>query len=172
MTFIYITGSPGSGKTTIQKELTRRGHLAYDLDDYGGPHNKSTDKPAVMPPAGERSPEWFELHEWRINLGAIKELKSQAGDKEIFVCGVAASDEQILSLFDKVLYLSLTDELLRKRIAMRTMDNGDYGKNDFEVKEIINRKHGLDTKYLPSDAVKIDAIKTLDNVIVEILSNS
>ena len=39
MSLFYITGTPGTGKTTIQKELIKRGYEALDIDQrrFGGP---------------------------------------------------------------------------------------------------------------------------------------
>lgn len=39
MSLYYIKGTPGSGKSTIRKELEKRGFEAHDADDadMGGP---------------------------------------------------------------------------------------------------------------------------------------
>lgn len=93
MALIYITGAPGSGKTTLQRILSERGYEAHDLDDYGGPYNKNTDKSVVMPTAEDRSPEWFEAHEWQKNqvtnlltIELLKNLKTllKKSSKKIF----------------------------------------------------------------------------------------
>lgn len=171
MTLIYVTGAPGSGKTTLQKELSRRGYETRDIDnsDLGGPHNKNTGELVTIPPADQRSPEWFEAHEWRIYLDAFTKLKDEATDKDIILCGVAASDGEILYIFDKIMYLNLDDKILTDRLKSR-LDN-DYGKNDFEVLEILDRKHGLDAKYASLNVIDIDATKTLDEVAGEIISH-
>ncbi len=169
MALIYITGAPGSGKTSLQKELQSRGYETHDLDDHslGGPYNKSTNKLVVIPPTDKRTPEWFDEHEWRIYPEAIKDLKEQAAAKDIFICGVAASDGDILPLFDKIFYLDIDDSTLKERLSSRS-DN-DYGQNDFEVSEIITRKHGLDSKYAGQDAIHINATQSIDKVADDIL---
>lgn len=169
MAVFYITGAPGSGKTTLQKELHRRGYVAFDIDNprFGGPYNKSSGKRVVIPPAEKRSPDWFEAHEWRVSLDGIEALKNEANDKMIFLCGVAASDGQALHLFDKILYLQLDEATLKRRLGART-DN-DYGKNDFELREIMERKRGLDAKYAALGVTTIDANKPLDEVVDEVL---
>ena len=170
MSLIYVTGAPGSGKTTLQKELISRGYDARDIDssDLGGPHHKSTGKLVVIPPADQRDKSWFEAHEWRVYVDAFQKLKIEAKDKDIILCGVAAGDHEVLHLFDKILYLSLDDETLSNRL--RTRIDNDYGKNEFELEEILTRKHGLDKKYTLREVVKIDATNSLADVVDEIIS--
>lgn len=171
MSLIYITGAPGSGKSSLQQELENRGYETHDLDNssLGGPHNKSTNKLVTIPPTDQRTPEWFDEHEWRIYPDAIKKLKSKASEKDIYICGVAASDGEILPLFDKIFYLDIDDETLKYRLSSRA-DN-DYGQNDFEVSEILQRKHDLDTKFTDSNVVHIDSSQSLDKVTDDIVNH-
>jgi dephospho-CoA kinase len=169
MSLIYVTGAPGSGKTTLQKELSSRGYDTRDIDNsnFGGPYNKSSGKQVIIPPADERSPDWFDAHEWRVHPDAFDRLKVESASKDIIVCGVAASDGQILHVFDKIMYLNLDDETLVSRLKTR-IDN-DYGKNDFELQEILSRKHGLDEKYSSLDVININASNSLSAVAEEII---
>lgn len=170
MALIYITGAPGSGKSSLQKGLENRGYETYDLDDrsLGGPHNKSTDELVTIPPADQRTPEWFDQHEWRIYSGVIKNLKAKATDKDIYICGVAASDDGILPLFDKIFYLDIDVNTLKQRLGSRSENS--YGQNDFETSEIIKRKHGLDSKYSGNNAIHIDATQALNKVFDDIIN--
>ena len=171
MSLIYVTGAPGAGKTTLQKEFDSRGYETRDIDNsnLGGPHNKSTGDRVTIPPVDQRTPEWFEVHEWRVYPHAFDALKSEAKDKDIILFGVAASDGEILHVFDKIIYLDIDDETLTDRIANR--EDNDFGKNDFELKDILNRKHGLDEKYSLLDVVHINASKSLSEVSEEIISH-
>lgn len=171
MSLIYVTGAPGAEKTTLQKEFDRRGYETRDIDNsnLGGPHDKSTGDRVTIPPVDQRTPEWFEAHEWRVYPHAFDELKSETRDRDIILFGVAASDGEILHVFDKIMYLSIDDETLTGRIASR--EGNDFGKNDFELKDILNRKHGLDDKYLSLDVTHIDASKSLSEVSEEIISH-
>lgn len=170
MSLIYITGAPGVGKTTLQKEFERRGYETRDIDNssLGGPHNKSTGERVTIPPVNERTPGWFEAHEWRVYPHAFDALKNEASDKDIILFGVAASDGEILHVFDTVMYLCIDDETLAHRIANR--EGNDFGKNDFELKDILSRKHGLDDKYASLDVTHIDATKSLTEVADAIIS--
>lgn len=171
MSLIYITGAPGSGKSTLQKELISRGYDARDIDnsEFGGPYNKLSGKKVIIPPADHRSPAWFEEYEWRIHHYAFTELKAKASKTDIIICGVAASDGEILHVFDKIMYLALDDMTLTTRL--KTRHDNDYGKNEFELLEILNRKHGLDEKYSSFNVITINASQSLSKVSDEILSH-
>jgi adenylate kinase family enzyme len=156
MPFVYITGAPGVGKTTLQKELNSRHLIVYDIDDHelGGAHNKSSGKRVLIPSAEDRAPEWYDEHEWRIDYAAINSLKDKATNETIFVCGVAPDDETIIGLFDRIFYIDLDENNLKQRITART-DN-DYGKNPNELIQIIERKKKLDARYAASDATIVN----------------
>lgn len=170
MALIYITGAPGSGKSTIQRALTEQGLECYDIDapTFGGPHNKASGERVVIPPADQRAANWFDYHEWRIYPNAFIKLQKESRSKDVVICGVAEADTKIIHLFDKILYLKLNDELLKERLLNRT-DN-DYGKNSSELTEIMRRKHNLDDRYNSSNSVIIDASLTLNRLTEEILS--
>lgn len=171
MAFIYITGAPGIGKSTIQKELQNKGFEVYDLDDtqFGGPHNKASGDRVVIPPAEERENDWFDRHEWRIYRTAFEELKLGSKNKNIIICGVAKNDTEVIDLFDKIIYLHVNNDTLKERLFSR-IDN-DYGKNGSEVDEILNRKKKLDEKYTGSSVDRIDTSGSLDSIVEDILAH-
>ncbi len=164
MAFIYITGAPGVGKSTIERELKSRGLEVYDLDhpELGGAHNKSTGERVNIPPAEDRKPEWFDEHEWRINIDKIKRLKHKAENEDIFVCGVAPDDENILSIFDEIFYLKLDENALKNRVANRT-DN-DFGQNSDELRTILERNNKLNNRYSELNAYVVDASLTPEEI--------
>ncbi|MBM3210009.1 hypothetical protein FJZ39_01540 [Candidatus Saccharibacteria bacterium] len=104
MSLIYVTGAPGAGKTTLQKEFNTRGYETRDIDssNLGGPHNKSTGEQVTIPPVDQRTPEWFEAHEWRVYPHAFDTLRSEARNKNIILFGVAESDGEILHVSIKL----------------------------------------------------------------------
>lgn len=171
MSFIYITGAPGVGKSTIQRGLSDLGYEAYDIDspDLGGPYNLESGERVQIPPAESRPNDWFDHHEWRIDIDALRKLKETAStlNAPLYLCGVAPSDEQILPLFDKIAYLQIDNDNLVHRLLHR-IDN-DFGKNDAEISMIIKRKVQLDYRYASSNVICIDASRPLDAVIRNII---
>jgi broad-specificity NMP kinase len=170
MSFIYVTGAPGTGKSTLQRLLSTHKLEVHDIDDstLGGAHNKASGKRVAIPPAQDRAPEWYDLHEWRVDSAAIKSLRDKAVDSVVIICGVAPDDGDILHLFDKIFYLKLGEDALKDRIAART-DN-DYGKNLNELTDILERKNKLDARYMNSDAFTIDASLSPGEIADQILS--
>ena len=159
------------GKTTLKKELALRGYETHDMDDsdLGGAHNKTTSKHVEIPSADTRTQQWYDEHEWRTYPPAIEQLRKEARTKDIFVCGVAPDDIKVISLFDKVVYLDLPDKHLRRRIAER-VDN-DYGKNSFELEDILQRKAILDARYANKATVKVSANGSVSVVADRIISS-
>lgn len=169
MAFIYITGAPGVGKSTIQKELLARGFDTYDIDDakFGGPYNKASGEKVTIPPAKERESNWFDKHEWRINRAAFEELQLKSKDTDIIICGVAQSDSEIIDLFDKIIYLHVSNQELKKRLLSRT--HNDYGNNESEHEDILKRKQKLDIIYSEASGCRLNASDSLDKTVSKLL---
>lgn len=170
MAFIYITGAPGVGKTTIQRSLRDKGFETYDLDDsqFGGPHSKISGERVMIPPAEVRPDGWFDRHEWRIYRSSLEMLKNKAQDGDIIICGVAEGDTDILDLFDRIMYLYVSSDILKKRLVLRA--GNDYGKNPSEVKEILMRKIKLDEKYERLSVDKVEASGPVGSEVKDILT--
>lgn len=170
MSIFYITGTPGTGKTTIQKELVKRGYDALDIDQrrFGGPVNLKTGESTTVPPIEERSPDWFERHEWRVSRSGVEELKAEAKDKDIYLCGVTTTEHLVWDLFDKIFYLNVDEQTLRHRIASR-VDN-DYGQGEGELEDILNRYRIAQEKIPTLGAIIIDANGSVDETVEALLN--
>jgi len=95
MSLIYITGIPGSGKTTIRNELRSRGFTAYgtDEDDLAHFYNIATNEPITQHvTARDRTPEWRLKHIWKVQRTAVERLYEEARTKPVFLCGVVSND--------------------------------------------------------------------------------
>lgn len=157
MSLIYITGVPGVGKSTLQKELVRQGFEAYDIDQprFGGPTNLVTGEPAKMPSLEERTAEWFQHHEWRVSRDAIEELKHRAEGRVVYLCGTATTEHLIWDLFDKIIYLEVDEPTLRARLAER--EDNDFGKSDTELEIILTRYREAQEKMKHLGLTVVDA---------------
>lgn len=172
MALFYITGVPGTGKSTVQKELEQRGYVAYDIDQprFGGPVNLATGERTVIPPIEERSDEWFDQHEWRVSRPAIEELKFEAQENNVYLCGTTTTENLVWDLFDKVLYLNVTEAILKHRIQNRA--GNDFGKTPDELQRIMDRYKDAQEKLGSLGAVIIDATGSLDEVVEEVIASS
>lgn len=170
MSLIYIKGTPGSGKSTIRKELESLGFEAHDADDadMGGPYNNATNERVTYPDTAP-SKEWFDAHSYRLIPEAIQAIHDKAQDKTIFLCGTASNEDDVWHLFDKVLFLDIDETTLKSRIATRT-DN-DYGKTPHELELIMEKYRADRSKRERPGVTPIDATLPISGVVKAIQSN-
>jgi adenylate kinase family enzyme len=171
MSLFYIKGTPGAGKSAICLELLEHGYEAIDADgsDIGGPYNNATNQRVVYPKSAP-SPEWFNEHSWRLIPEQIEALSTRAKNKTIFLCGTADNEDEVWHLFDRVIFLNVDRETIRKRIAGRTENT--YGQTPHELKLIMEK---FDKDILKRDrpnVIRVDASKPIAEVTQAIIGMS
>ena len=153
-----IEGVSGTGKTSVCKELRRRGYAAINGDRelaYQGD-----------PTTGEKTEgRSHEHHIW--DAEKVRRLAASQDDEATFFCGGSRNFEQFIDLFDEVFILEVDAETLNKRLDSR---DDDWGKGKPE-RELILRLHAT-KEDTPSGGVVIDATQPLAGVVDEILSLS
>lgn len=171
MALIYVTGIAGSGKSAVQKELAHLGYEAFDEDDpeIGSAHNKQTNEAVRVPPLEQRTPQWFAEHEWRVFPESIRKLKDRSKSQAVFLCGNAASEQQLLE-FDKVVLLDIDEQTLRDRINSRKDNN--FGQSEHELQIILDRNEKMKKIYGNAHLVIIDATQALSTVVSRVIAAS
>ena len=169
MGLFYITGVSGSGKSAVERELRKLGYEAHDVDDpdIGGAYNNLTNQIEAVPPASERTSEWFLAHSWRIRRDRVEVFKTQSVGRPIFICGTAGNEHEVLDLFDEVVHLDIDEATLRFRISSR--ENNDFGKTASELRMILERHAAARRSYRQAQARVIDATQSVSEVVGEIL---
>lgn len=159
MSFVYIKGTPGAGKTTLCKELQRRGYEAHDADDsdMGGPYNNLTKQRVEYP--DHPTLDWYERHSYLLIPEAVESLKRKSKNKTIFLCGTSSNEDDFWHLFDKVIFLNVDEQTIRHRIANRIDNN--YGKATHELNLIIEKFHADCVKKHRKGVVSVDATQAL-----------
>ena len=150
-----VEGVSGTGKTSVCKELQRRGHHAINGDTdlaYQGDG-------ATGVPTADHS---HEHHVWRVEK--VQALAANRDHPMTFFCGGSRNFAAFIHLFDNVFVLQVDEETLRRRLDARPDD--EFGARPDE-RELIIRLHrtGEDTP----DGVLIDATRPLSQVVDEIL---
>lgn len=171
MPLIYITGNSGAGKSSIRKELLRRGYEAHDTDDDGITtwQHKTTDKVVERPEdENSRTKDWYEQHEWRMSRQRVEEFAVRAKNKLIFLCGSPSNADDMLDLYDKVICLVVDEDTLKSRIVGRT--DHDFGKAPDELESILGWHESFQNRYKDYGAVMIDATQPIEKVVEDILS--
>ena len=164
---IIFGGLPGTGKTTISKELQKRGFRAISIDETENlcswVHQETGKKSSKEV---ELNPEFVNEHDWICDVELLKKLMDKGTDV-VFVLGRAGNQDDFLHLFDKIILLQCSPETFCKRIEERT-DN-DFGKHLEIRKQILGRYKAYAEKMLAKDAISIDTERPVDEVVRKIL---
>ncbi len=155
-----VEGVSGTGKTTVCRELGRRGQHAINGDTelaYQG--DPVTGAPATGAPTHEK-------HIWRVDL--VRALIADDTHRFTFCCGGSRNFAAFIDLFDAVFVLEIDAETLERRLDQRPA--GEFGARPDE-RELIRRLHrsGEDT---PRRGIRIDATAPLEHVVDEIVRHA
>jgi thymidylate kinase len=154
-----VEGVSGTGKTSVCRELQRRGYQAINGDTelaYQG-------DPATGEPTDTRS---HEHHLWRVET--VEALAADQCEPVTYFCGGSRNSPAFLGLFDGVFVLNVDLDTLNRRLADRP--KGEFGSNEAE-RELVRHLHRTKDD-VPKDAVIIDATAPLSQVVDEILRRS
>ena len=111
---VLITGMAGAGKSTLVRELRRRGYVAYDADEDGFSEPRADGR-------------WG----WRADL--VAELLAQDRTGPLFFAG--CSEEQVDLPFDYRVLLTAPREVLVQRLRTRT--GNAYGREGAELARVL-----------------------------------
>ena len=165
---IYITGISGTGKTTISKELKKRGINSFDIDsllDFCFWRNKKTGKRAQYRPGIGKN--WINAHEW---ICDFKKLKSFLGKHKegIVIVGITANQNKYLSLFDKVFLLYCSEKTLIHRL--KTRKSNEFAKDGAEQEQVLSWYKYFQEKTIKQGAVPINTEGDILDVVDKITS--
>jgi adenylate kinase family enzyme len=113
---LLITGNPGSGKSALAAELSRRGLVAIDTDDLAFWEDSSGLRVDQPPDADDG---WLLAHRWVWSRARIEDAIAASGGAAdlMFFCGIARNQDQMLDLFEKVLLLVIEEDTQIVRLA-------------------------------------------------------
>jgi broad-specificity NMP kinase len=165
---IYITGVSGTGKSTISKELKKRGIVSFDIDSISGLchwRNKETGKRAQYKPGIGKV--WINAHGWVCDLERLKNFLKKHKEN-IVVVGITANQSDYLSLFDKVFLLHCSEKTLADRLKNRK--SNEFGKDIVERKQVLNWYKDFQEKTIKQGAMPIDTEGDILDVVDKIIS--
>jgi dephospho-CoA kinase len=164
MTAVLITGNPGSGKSTVALELTRRGFTALDTDEIAG-WETATGVSVSQPE--HPTDEWLLGHRWvwsRTRLEDAIRARTTTG-KPVFLCGIALNQREMLDCFDLVFLLSLDDTTQLDRLD--TASNAH--RNEAQRAQIIQGRPMFEQEMRSAGAVVLDGRQPTPRVVDRIL---
>jgi len=168
---IYITGRPGTGKSSLVKEFTKRGIVAYGIDEIDG--LCSWTDSATGENTNDYIPvkSWLTTHEWICDIEQLKHLISSE-HQLIIITGVARNQDQFIDLFDKIFLLECPQETLNTRLIQRQHEDGNrFGEHQEEREYIIDVFKDFEAKTINQGAITIDCSKPLEQIADDIIDN-
>lgn len=153
-----IEGISGAGKTSVCRELRRRGRHAINGDTELAYQGDPTTGEPVDGFAHEH-------HIW--NVDRVRTLVADQSHPASFFCGGSRNFSHFIDLFDRVFVLEVDLDTLNRRLAERP-DN-EFGGKPAE-RRLVRRLHAT-KEDLPKGGVAIDATASIERVVDEILQN-
>lgn len=151
-----VEGVSGTGKTSVCRELSRRGYQAINGDRelayQGDPETGEATDSAV-----------HQHHIW--DVGQVRALVADHREPVTFFCGGSRNFSKFIDLFDEVFVLDVDLDTLHQRLDQRPPD--EWGSKPSE-RELIVRLHRT-KEDIPGVGVVIDATPALADVVDEIL---
>ena len=153
-----VEGVSGTGKTSVCRELRRRGFHAVNGDTdlaYQG-------DPETGEPSGDEPPSHWQ-HIWHVD--AVRRLVADQDEEVTFFCGGSRNFSRFVELFDAVFVLEIDSDTLNHRLDQRPAD--EFGAQPSE-RELIVRLHRT-KEDTPEGGISIDATAPLATVVDEIV---
>jgi hypothetical protein len=165
-----IEGVSGTGKTSVCKELQRRGYHAINGDRelayQGDPETGNTLDDRMHEVAVIFT---HEHHIWDVEK--VKAFVSNKDEAVTFFCGGSRNFSQFIDLFDSVFILDTDLDTCLRRIDERVaLDPTDWGGKPWE-RELSARLHQT-KEAIPKDGIIIDTTRPLEQVVDEILMHT
>lgn len=168
---ILITGVAGSGKSSVCNELASRGYTTYGIEDIEGLFtviNRKTRK--VFDNYDKDDVESVKQHDWICNKDKLQKLVRDNTKGVVFYCGTASNLDKLLYLFDIIILLKVSSDVLRKRLSER-MSN-EFGRTAEIQNWILSWKDWWENHLREKGAIIIDADRDLKEVTTDILERS
>ena len=168
MPAFLVTGNPGSGKSELARELTRRGVLAIDPDDDPGlAHWKDAAGHQVNGPALPDG-QWLRSHRWVWSRPRMEAVLA-GHDRAVFVCGIARNQDELRDLFDRVFLLRIDGPTQESRLAAYDAQHPP-GRSEAGRNEIREGRTVFETQMLRAGAIALDGTAPTAMVADELIS--
>lgn len=168
MPVFLVTGNPGSGKSALAGELTRRGLLAIDPDD--DPELSHWQDAAGNRVRGPQRPDeqWLRSHRWVWSRCRLQQVLAGHA-RTVFVCGIAGNQDELLDLFDRVFLLHIDGPTQEARLAAHDVLNPP-GRSQAVRQQIRDGRAVFQGRMLRRGAIAVDGTAPPAMVADELLA--
>ncbi len=162
---VYVTGTPGVGKSTARAALAARGYETYDVDDDGFAAHFNV-RTGIRVDTFVHGRKWQENNEWRIYVDRVSELARQTGDQTAFLFGTARNNEEVFPLCSRIIALDVAKSIVRKRLSSR---GNRFGAEQEEVELALEWQEKERRCYKQLGIPIIDTAQLVNEVANEII---
>lgn len=166
----FITGISGSGKTTVARELIKRGYVALDSKITKGIFHFADREGKPAPDFRPRDEDWSDKYKWVLNIPLLKKLLEQhKGEEAVFLCG-RGNIRQHWQLAEKVFLLKVDADTMMHRLNRTDRDN-DFAKDKETQSQLLDNLEFVQHTLTRAGAINIDAQQPVEIVVDAILED-
>jgi gluconate kinase len=163
MALYFISAASGTGKTTLMRELHNRGIEAHDTDAECIRRSRLTGEALTYEQAKNEGG-----YDWIYPTAALKKLKSQSNNKDIYLLGNVDNLDELKADADEFIWMDIPLDVLNERLDKRTKE---YGKTASERKLILSVYEKFRSTVEP-EIFTLDATKSVEHIADDLLEHT
>lgn len=176
MALDFITGAPGSGKTTVTREMLGRGFNVFDTDDpqktgIAGWYNIQTGEYYAGFNEVPVTEDLTATHLWRLSDEAQENFRARSEYESIYLCGRLKDAKSVIEMSRGIFFLTVPGAVIKQRLTDRAKISGEvqWGHETWQVERSVVVNRELEEEYRKLGAVMIDATQPVARVVDDII---
>jgi dephospho-CoA kinase len=172
MSLYWVTGSAGTGKSTVSTALREKGYISYDVDNDGLARWTNLSTGYVHPKSSvkqdQRTSEFIKAHGWFVPRSSIEQVHREADGKLGFICGALDNYDELSDFFSGIIALYVDGQTLVQRLSTR--GPREWGSQKHELKQTLERHQAAYDTWKSMGAVIVNSSVPLEQVVDDVIS--